>query len=377
MVLRQGALEGVAVSPEFWRERRVFLTGHTGFKGAWLAIWLHRLGAVVTGFALPPAAGGIFERARVAELVAHGLGDIRDADTLTAAMRHAQPEIVLHLAAQPLVRESYLRPVETYAVNVMGTVHLLDAVRKVPSVRAVVVVSSDKCYENREWGWGYRETDPLGGRDPYSSSKGCTELVTAAWRASFFDGSSKPLVATARAGNVLGGGDVCADRLIPDAVGAFARGTPLELRYPEAVRPWQFVLEPLRGYLMLTERLYRGDGDFASSWNFGPAEDDCRPVGEIAARVAALWGVGATVQRAAGEHHHEATSLRLDCARAHAALGWRPRMKLDRALELTVQWYRAAAQGEDMQAFSLDQIDACEAASRCAAKPRKELAWTS
>jgi CDP-glucose 4,6-dehydratase len=372
-----GTVEGLGMTPQFWRGRRVFITGHTGFKGAWLALWLHRLGAEVTGYALAPAADSVFSRARVADLVCHVAGDVRDGAALAAAMRRAQPEIVLHLAAQALVRESYRQPVETYAVNVMGTVHLLDAIRETPSVRGVIVVTSDKCYENREWDWGYRESDRLGGRDPYSNSKGCAELVTAAWRGSFFAGARAPLVATARAGNVIGGGDICADRLVPDALAAFARGTPLELRYPDAVRPWQFVLEPLRGYLMLAERLHRGDATCATGWNFGPAEADCRPVREVAERLAALWGPGASVKRASAPADHEATFLRLDCARAHTLLGWRPRVPLERGLAMTVDWQRAAARGDDMRACSLAQIDAYAGAARPLVQPAKELEWTT
>jgi CDP-glucose 4,6-dehydratase len=375
--LGQSSLEGLGVTPEFWRGRRVFLTGHTGFKGAWLALWLHRLGAKVSGYALPAVADGIFARARVAELLDGGTGDVRDAGAVTAAMRRARPEIVLHLAAQALVRESYLRPVDTYAVNVMGTVHVLDAVRGTPSVRAVVVVTSDKCYENREWSWGYRETDRIGGRDPYSNSKGCAELATAAWRASFFEGADAPLIATARAGNVIGGGDVCADRLVPDALAAFARGMPLELRYPDAIRPWQFVLEPLRGYLMLAERLHRGDRSCARGWNFGPAESDCRPVREVAERLAAVWGGSARIGRATGPARHEANFLRLDCAHAQTLLGWRPRIALDRALAMTVDWQQAAAGGDDMRAFSLAQIEACAASARPGLRTAKEPEWTT
>jgi CDP-glucose 4,6-dehydratase len=371
-------VEGLELTPRFWHGRRVFVTGHTGFKGAWLALWLHRLGAIVSGYALPPVVNGIFVRARVDELLEHRIGDVRDAAALAGAMRRAQPEIVLHLAAQALVRESYEKPVETYAVNVMGTVHALEAVRQTPSVRAVVVVTSDKCYENHEWSWGYRETDRIGGRDPYSNSKGCAELVTAAWRASFFEDAEAPLVATARAGNVIGGGDVCADRLVPDALDAFSHGRALELRYPHAVRPWQFVLEPLRGYLMLAERLHAGDRACASAWNFGPPEGDCRPVQEVAERLAGLWGAGARIGRASRHAPHEATYLRLDCAHARRVLGWRPRVTLDRALAMTVDWYRAARHGEDMRTLSLAQIESgAGSSSDPGMRTATELEWTT
>ncbi|MDR3220765.1 MAG: CDP-glucose 4,6-dehydratase, partial [Candidatus Accumulibacter sp.] len=282
---------GNAPAARFWQGKRVLLTGHTGFKGSWLALWLSRLGAQVTGFALPPPTEpSLFDLARIGECLSSVIADIRDADAIHQAVREAQPEIIFHLAAQPLVRQSYLDPVETYATNVMGLVHLFEAVRQSGSARALVNVTSDKCYENREWLWGYREDETLGGHDPYSNSKACAELVTAAYRKSFFNRQDPPIfVATARAGNVIGGGDWARDRLLPDILNAIAAGTPVRIRHPDAIRPWQHVLEPLRGYLMLAEQLYRDGAACARAWNFGPADEDARPVRWIVERIAAKW----------------------------------------------------------------------------------------
>lgn len=340
-----------------WRGRRVLVTGHTGFKGAWLALWLADLGAEVTGYALPaPTDPSLFERAGVADMVRHVEGDVRDMDALDAAVRDARPEVVFHLAAQPLVRLSYHEPVETYATNVMGTVHLLEACRRSDAVRAVVAVTSDKCYANREWVWPYREDDPMGGHDPYSSSKGAAELVVAGYRRSFFGEGGHPAgVASVRAGNVIGGGDWAFDRLIPDIVRALEAGGSPIIRAPGSVRPWQHVLEALGGYFTIAERLLAGDRQAASSWNFGPADEDARPVSWIADRMTALWG-GKGWTRGDEPDLHEAKLLRLDCSKARSLLGWRPVLGLDTALELIVDWHRVVGRGDPTRDLTLDQI---------------------
>jgi len=341
-----------------WRGRRVFVTGHTGFKGSWLALWLHSLGAEVTGFALPPPTEpSLFAAARIDQLITHVVGDVRDLHAVTAAMTAAQPEVVFHLAAQPLVRLSYDQPVETFAVNVMGTVHVLEAVRQVGGVAAAILITTDKCYENREWVWPYRETDAMGGYDPYSGSKGAAELAIAAYRRSFFaEGCG---VASVRAGNVIGGGDWAADRLIPDLIRAFEASRAPEIRSPDAVRPWQHVLEALGGYLLIAERLLAGDRAFADAWNFGPADDDARSVGWIVDRLRAAWGQPATAAVPfRGAVPHEAGLLRLDCSKARAMLGWRPALELETALQWIVDWHRALGAGADARALTLDQIAA-------------------
>lgn len=351
-------LEMTLPDPQFWRGRRVLLTGHTGFKGSWLSLWLHRMGAKVHGLSLAPATDpSLFEVARVETALASStIGDISDFQTVSATMQSAQPEVVLHLAAQPLVRLSYAEPVKTYATNVMGTVHVCEAARHTGSVRAIVCVTTDKCYENFEWPWAYRETDHMGGHDPYSSSKGCAELVASAYRRSFMADAGIGL-ATGRAGNVIGGGDWAADRLVPDALRAYANGQPLTVRYPKAVRPWQHVLEPLAGYLMLAERLAAGDPTAAEAWNFGPAENDARPVDWIVEALAQEWGDGASWSASSALKLHEAGYLRLDVAKARQRLGWTPRWNLTRALRGIVGWHRQWLQGDDMQAACLVQID--------------------
>ena len=350
--------------PGFWAGRPVLVTGHTGFKGAWLCLWLTRLGARVSGFALEPETDpSLCALAGLPGRVESRIGDVRDLDGLRACIAAAKPSIVLHLAAQALVRPSYADPVGTYASNVMGTVHLLEAVRGCPSVEAVVIVTSDKAYENREWVWAYREDEPMGGRDPYSNSKGCAELVTSAYRASFFGAGGHPArIASARAGNVIGGGDWSRDRLIPDVVRAFAKGEPVEIRAPGAIRPWQHVLEPLSGYLRLAELLCADDGGrYAEGWNLGPADADCRPVSEVVAGLARGWGAGASWRLASGTHPHEATFLKVDAAKARAHLGWDRRLPLAEALDWTGAWYRAQAQGADASGLTLDQIARYEA----------------
>ena len=343
----------------FWQNKRVFLTGHTGFKGSWLSLWLQHLGAELVGYALEsPSSPSMFEVAAVGEGMTSLYGDICDLEALSSSLRQFQPEIVIHMAAQSLVRLSYREPVKTYATNVMGSVNLLEAVRNCPSVRAVVMVTSDKCYENREWPWGYRENEAMGGYDPYSNSKGCSELVTAAYRQSFFEpGSHSASVASGRAGNVIGGGDWALDRLIPDMVRATENGQPVNVRNPEAVRPWQHVLEPLSGYLTLAEQLYENGSALSGGWNFGPREDDARTVRWIAERFTTLWGQGASWVQDTGSHPHEAHYLKLDCSKARADLGWVPRWSLDHTLATIVDWHRAYKQGANMRRLTIEQID--------------------
>jgi len=347
----------------FYNNRRVFVTGHTGFKGAWLCLWFHSLGARVTGYALdPPTDPSLFMLCSIDELVTSIRGDVRNLAPLAEALRAADPEIVIHMAAQAIVRDSYDDPVATFSTNIMGTVNLLEAVRHVPSVKAVIVVTTDKCYENREWVWGYRENEPLGGHDPYSSSKACAELVAAAYRRSFFtaspqdpEGSGQPHLATARAGNVIGGGDWAKDRLIPDCVRALSAGEKLLIRHPSAVRPWQHVLEPLTGYLMLAARLCSEGASFADAWNFGPSEEDARPVGWIVERLATTIP-GFAWEKDGRLQPHEASHLRLESSKARARLGWRHRWPLETALDKTMAWYEAWRQGGNMREVSLRQI---------------------
>jgi CDP-glucose 4,6-dehydratase len=361
--VRPGALEDVVSALPFWRGRRVFLTGHTGFKGGWLALWLHALGAEVTGFALPPEPGpGLFKAARVASRLTHIEGDIRDRAALAAAMAAARPDVVIHMAAQALVRRSYEDPVGTWSTNVMGTVNLLDAVRALPGVRSVVCITTDKCYENREWIWPYRETDPLGGHDPYSSSKAGAELAAASFRRSYFPperlGEHGVGVATARAGNVIGPGDWAQDRLLPDLLRAFAAGEPAVIRYPDAVRPWQSVLEPLHGYLLLAERLHGGEARFADAWNFGPPPGDSRPVVWLVEQTAKLWGPSASWRTADGVQPHEAAQLGLDASKARAMLGWRTISDLGETLAQAVAFHRAVDEGRDVEPLAMAQLGA-------------------
>jgi CDP-glucose 4,6-dehydratase len=334
------------------------LTGHTGFKGAWLALWLHRLGAQVTGFSLePPTTPSLFELAGVGYHMRSVRGDVRDAQATSTAMRESRPEIVFHLAAQSLVRLSYREPAQTYATNVSGTVNVLNAARECPEVRAVVNVTSDKCYENRGLQRGYREDDPLGGQDPYSSSKACAELVGRAFRRSFFSAAGAAGLASARAGNVIGGGDWAEDRLIPDMVRAIAAGQSVRIRNPRAVRPWQHVLEPLHGYLLLAEALYRAPADFSEDWNFGPLDAEEDNVLSIVKRFVERWGQGASWIADDKQHPHEAALLRLDASRAASRLGWRPVLDLNASVNWTVDWYRAYVHGEGMDRQTLSQID--------------------
>lgn len=356
----QSAVAGVVtgMTNGFWAGKRVFLTGHTGFKGSWLSLWLSDMGAAVHGFALAPATNpSLFDVAQVEDrLASHTVGDVRDATVVDRAMAAADPQIVIHMAAQPLVRYSYDHPVETYAVNVMGTVNVLEAARRLGTVGALVSVTTDKCYENREWLWGYRESDPLGGHDPYASSKACAELVTAAYRASYGQ-QGGPWIGSARAGNVIGGGDWADDRILPDLFRAIDAGNPLIVRHPGAIRPWQHVLEPLSGYLALAERLFSDGAAYAEGWNFGPSDDDARPVSWILDHVGALrpeldWRIDGA------QHVHEAHFLKLDSSKARERLGWRPAWPLEVALEQTIAWHSAWRAGKDMRQTSLDQIAA-------------------
>jgi CDP-glucose 4,6-dehydratase len=354
-------VDGLEVNPQFWRGRKVFLTGHTGFKGSWLSLWLQQLGAELTGYALPaPTNPSLFDEAGVSCGMTSVTGDVRDARSLEKALADSQAEIVIHMAAQPLVRASYADPVETYATNVMGTVHLLDAVRRCGHVRVVLNVTTDKCYDNREVPTGYRESDPLGGFDPYSSSKACAELVTGAFRHAYFDQQSHSsqgvALATVRAGNVIGGGDWACDRLVPDVVTAFAAGRPAHIRNPQATRPWQHVLEALGAYLQLCERLHDQGSAFAQAWNIGPDAADAWPVGRVVTRLAQMWGGSAQWETDAGTHPHEAGWLQLDIAKVRKLLGWQPRTDLEAALAWTVEWYKARQAGEAVRDCTLAQI---------------------
>ena len=351
------------MTPSFWKGKRVFLTGHTGFKGSWLSLWLQQLGADLTGFALvPPTQPSLFVEGRVGDGMKSVIGDVRDLPSLQQAMTAASPEVVIHMAAQPLVRYSYEHPVETYATNVMGTVHVLEAVRNTKGIRSVVNITTDKCYENKEWPWGYRENEPMGGYDPYSNSKGCAELVSAAYRSSFFNAETHArhgvALATVRAGNVIGGGDWARDRLIPDILSAFEQGRLVDIRNPHAIRPWQHVLEPLRAYLTVAERLYEEGSAYAEGWNFGPRDEDARPVGWIVEKMAALWGDGAQWRIDAGEHPHEAAYLKLDISKAGSRLGWHPALRLEEALQLIVDWAKQRHAGADVRDLTLAQIAA-------------------
>lgn len=349
------------VEPAFWRDRRVLLTGHTGFKGAWLALWLQALGARVTGFSAGvPTEPSLYQLARVGEGMESIEGDVCDPAAVAAALAVAAPDVVIHMAAQPLVRRSYSEPRETFQINVMGTVTVLDAVRlRGEGVRAVLNVTSDKCYENHEWEWGYREGEPMGGHDPYSSSKGCSELVTSAFRRSFFSGAGAPRVASARAGNVIGGGDWGEDRLVPDIMRAVLAGEPVHVRNPLSVRPWQHVLNPLSGYLVLVQSLWDAP-EHACGWNFGPSEEDAQTVRWIVERLAELWPgeLGSVFDEVSSAH--EARYLKLDSSRARARLGWRPPMGIDETLASIVEWYAALREGADMQAVTVAQIEALQ-----------------
>ena len=350
------------MKPEFWRGKRVFLTGHTGFKGSWMSLWLQSLGARVTGYALKPTTNpNLFDVANVAGGMRSVIGDVRDLQYLQKTMHETMPEIVIHMAAQPLVRYSYINPVETYSTNVMGSVHLLEAVRNIQGVKAVIIVTSDKCYKNREWLWGYREDETMGGYDPYSSSKGCAELVTAAYRSSFFNPKSYQehgvAVASVRAGNVIGGGDWAEDRLIPDFIRAIVAGKRLAIRSPNAIRPWQHVLEPLSGYLLLAEKLYTDGNLFSEAWNFGPDDNDAKSVEWIVNHLVSHWGDGANFSiDTSAASLHEAHFLKLDCSKAKMQLGWKPQWNVDETIERICAWHKAHLSGQNMKDYVLDEI---------------------
>lgn len=358
----QSAVEDLAMSvlaktnSTFWQGKRVLLTGHTGFKGSWLSLWLQSMNATLRGVALaPPTEPALFEVARVAESMEHRIVDIRDFAEVRAQFDEFKPEIVIHMAAQPLVRLSYQQPIETYATNVMGTVHVLEAARQAGSVKAIVNITTDKCYENREWVWGYREDEPMGGHDPYSNSKGCAELVSSAYRKSFLK-EAGIAIATARAGNVIGGGDWALDRLVPDILRALETQKPVQIRNPHAIRPWQHVLEPLSGYLLLAERLYEYGQTDAEGWNFGPRDEDAQPVQWIVERLCESWGQGATWVQQIGEHPHEASYLKLDISKARQRFNWAPRWSLQTALTRITEWHQAWLSGADMRDYCLKQI---------------------
>jgi len=355
-------MEIMDMNQSFWRGRKVLITGHTGFKGSWLCMWLQSLGADLTGFSLePPTDPSLFKVANVEHGMTSLIGDIQDAKSLMQSVINARPEVVIHMAAQPLVRYSYDHPVETYATNVMGTVHLLEAVRAVGTVRSVVVVTSDKCYENKEWVWSYRENEPMGGYDPYSNSKACSELVVSSYRSSYFNpsdyGNHGVALASARAGNVIGGGDWADDRLIPDILRAVEEEQPVMIRNPHAIRPWQHVLEPLMGYLILANKLYEKGTEFAEAWNFGPNEEDAKPVGWIVDKITEQWGKGASWVLDGQTHLHEASYLKLDCSKAKSQMDWHPHWNLEIAINKIIHWHRAYLSGEDMYKITINQID--------------------
>lgn len=352
-------MEDLVILPGFWRGRRVLLTGHTGFKGAWMSLLLRRLGADVYGFALPPLTErDLFTIARVESDIHHTVGDVTDLTAVRRAFDNARPEIVIHMAAQALVRSSYEDPVGTYATNVMGTVHVLDCIRLNPEIKACVIVTSDKCYDNTGQIWGYRENERYGGHDPYSNSKGCTELVIDAYRRSYFKGKSRSMIASARAGNVIGGGDWAQDRIVPDAIRAFLSNEPLMLRNPHAIRPWQYVLDPIVAYLMLAERLVSDGASYAEGWNFGPAVESEISVGQIADMMAKAWGGDANWLLDSNNQLHESSFLKLDSAKARSRLGWRPLLNFEQALNLTIEWYKAFEKNDtDMRSFTLRQIE--------------------
>lgn len=351
-----GQIKG-KVNPEFWQGKRVFLTGHTGFKGSWLSLWLQQMGAIVKGFALEPNTNpNLFEIAGVAKNMESEMGDITNLSLIKDSMNSFNPDILIHMAAQPLVRLSYEEPVLTYATNVMGTVNVLEAARTCKKLKAIVSVTTDKCYENKEWVWGYRENEPMGGFDPYSSSKGCAELVTSAYRNSFFCAENSPAIASARAGNVIGGGDWAEDRLIPDILKSFEKKSPVIVRNPMATRPWQHVLEPLSGYLVLAEHLFNEGKSFAEAWNFGPKDEDCKSVSWILDKMVTNWDDHASWELDKNTNPHEAGYLKLDCSKAASKLNWHSKWNLEYTLESIINWHQNYLSGNNIKEQCLLEI---------------------
>lgn len=346
------------VNSAFWKGKKVYLTGHTGFKGSWLSLWLQAMGAIVKGYALEPnTTPALFTEAKVSEQMESEIGDVRNLEQLSNSIKNFNPDVLIHMAAQPLVRLSYLNPVDTYTTNVIGTVNVLEAARYCKKLKAIVSVTTDKCYENNEWDWGYREIEPMGGHDPYSSSKGCAELVTAAYRRSFFNTSETASLASARAGNVIGGGDWSDDRLIPDILKAFEKSIPVIVRNPLSTRPWQHVLEPLSGYLVLAEQLFEKGDEFASGWNFGPKEEDCKSVQWILDNMVSNWGNGASWELDKNNNPHEAGFLKLDCSKAANQLKWKPKWNLEKTLRFIVNWHQNYSKGNDVKEECLEEIN--------------------
>ena len=351
-------IEKGKINSSFWKNKRVFITGHTGFKGSWLSLWLQNMDATVKGYSLEPnTIPNLFTKASVVEKMESEIGDIRDLNQISKSMFDFNPDILIHMAAQPLVRLSYQEPVETYTTNVIGTVNVLEAARKCKNLKAIVSVTTDKCYENREWDWGYRENEAMGGHDPYSSSKGCAELVTSAYRRSFFNGKDTASLASARAGNVIGGGDWSDDRLIPDILRAFEKSEPVVIRNPLSTRPWQHVLEPISGYLVLAQELYTKGDDFAEGWNFGPKEEGCKPVNWILDKMVTQWGSGASWELDKNSNPHEAGFLKLDCSKAGNRLKWQPKWELKETLEIIINWHQQHLKGADMKKECLKEIN--------------------
>ena len=345
------------ISPKFWANKKVFITGHTGFKGSWLSFWLQHLGANLKGYSLSPNTdNSLFIEGKVGEHMESQIGDIRDLSMLKKSINNFKPDILIHLAAQPLVRESYINPVETYSTNVMGTVNVLEAAKSCDSLKAVLAITTDKCYENKEWYWGYREIDPMGGHDPYSSSKGCCELIISSYRSSFFSEDNTLALASARAGNVIGGGDWSSDRLIPDILKSFEIGKPAIIRNPKSVRPWQHVIEPLSAYLVLCEKLFNHGNKYAEAWNFGPTDEDCKPVSHIVDLMIKYWGNKSSWKIDDKFNPHEAQLLKLDCSKAAQKLNWIPKWNLENAIKNTVEWHKEWLNGGNIKIKSINQI---------------------